>query len=483
MTKLQYDIPANLGTLTQHLFDIASSPEKRHLHQEITPEAHAALLQKGLDNAGQPFQEVLDELLHQVMPNAMTMAHPRCFAFIPSAPHPMAWMIDAIVSAYNPFSGSWLQSSGPTSVELATIDLLRRQVGLPDTAGGVFLSGGSMANMTGLATARSTKLAQEHWKQAVAYITSQAHSSIAKGLRFIGVPDQNIRVVKVNECGQMNTSHLLALLKTDLHQGLSPFVVAATFGTTNIGTIDPIDEIAKICQEYNLWLHVDGAYGASIAFSKTHKHQAAVLKHADSLSWDPHKWLFQTYVCSCLLVKNRQHLPDSLSTQPDYLRDAETESNKPNYWDFGPEMTRPARAVRLWAVLQHLGRDALAKAIDHNIQLAELAADSLSKLNSWRITSDAQMSILCFRFEPDGFEQDQVDLLNAQISKQVFEQGLAAVFTTRLHDQTNLRICTTNPNTTEQDILETIKILNDTAINILTNTKQFSTQDFANQSN
>ena len=449
----------DVARLIAQLGEVPAFPERRPIHREISEEERNYLEGLGFSDSGRPLQDVVEDLTGPVLPNSMNMAHPRSFGFIPSAPLASAWLIDAIVSAYNPFSGSWLQGSGPATIELATIDILRRQVGLPETAGGVFLSGGSIANMTALTAARMSRLGEDEWPDAIAYVTAEAHSSVRKGLRFIGVPDANVRTVAADGEGRMVPASLKEAIEEDLGEGRRPFAVTATFGTTNTGAIDPIAEIAAVASRYGVWLHVDGAYGATIAFSAHHRDLARDLQFADSLSWDPHKWLFQTYVSSCLLVRDRRSLLDSFGTQADYLRDAEADPRKPNYWDYGPEMTRPARAVRLWATLQVLGRRDLAAAIDHCVRLAEVAADRLGGMPDWRVTSPPQLGILTFRYAPEGCPDDALDAVNAAVSKAVFESGFAVVLTTRLNGRTVLRLCTSNPNTTREHVLETIERL------------------------
>ena len=373
----------------------------------------------GFSDTGRPWQDVVEDLTQRILPNSMNMAHPRFFGFIPSAPLPSAWLVDAIVSAYNPFSGSWLQGSGPAAIELATIDLLRRQVGLPETAGGVFLSGGSIANMTALTAARTGRLSQDAWPDAIAYVTSEAHSSVRKGLRFIGVPDANVRTIAVDDGRPDDRARAPRPPSSrDLREGRHPFAVTATFGTTNTGAIDPIAEIAEV----RFAVRGSGCTSTARTARRSRSRPAtatrpATLEFADSLSWDPHKWLFQTYVSSCLLVRDRRSLLDCFRTQADYLRDAEADPRKPNYWDYGPEMTRPARAVRLWATLQVLGRRELAAAIDHCVALAEVAADRLGALPDWRVTSPPQLGILTFRYAPEGYPAEELDAVNAAVSR------------------------------------------------------------------
>ncbi|WP_256873622.1 pyridoxal phosphate-dependent decarboxylase family protein [Paenibacillus kribbensis] len=236
-------------------------------------------------------------------------------------------------------------------------------------------------------------------------------------------------------------------------------MIIATAGTTNTGSIDPLNEIADLCEKHNIWLHVDGAYGASILVSSKYKPLLNGISRSDSISWDAHKWLMQTYCCSVILVKEKQHLRNCFSTHPEYLKDAETGEEQINYWDMGPELTRPARSLKLWMTLQALGTNAVGEAIEHGVQLAEWAEDEIKNYNHWEIVSPAQLAIVNFRYAPTGLSNQELDSLNKRISQEMVKNGYASVLTTQLNGKTVLRICAIHPDTTEDEMRNTIQLL------------------------
>jgi glutamate/tyrosine decarboxylase-like PLP-dependent enzyme len=417
------------------------------------------LQQMQLSPDGRKFDEVVDEMLNDVYAHRARMNHPRCFAFIPTPASPLSWIGEMLTAAHNPFAGSWLQSSGPSVIERKLVDFLCARLGFPPSAGGLFVSGGSMANLTALTVARDQKLAPENRTSALVYVSTQTHSSVAKGLKIIGFLDHQIRRIEVDKAFRLSEKHLLEVIEQDRAAGLTPFAVVASAGTTNTGSIDPLTAIADTCQSYNLWMHVDGAFGASIAMSTTHAWQLSGIERADSVSWDAHKWLFQTYGCGAILLRNRQHLLQSFHTRPEYLQDAQTDDETFNFWDFGPELTRPARALKLWLTLQVLGLRAIGDAIDHGVQLAQWAEDEVRKLEDWQIVSPAQLAIVNFRFAPSGCTPEAIDALNVGIARRAMAEGFAGVLTTRLNGLTVLRICALHPDATEWDMRETVRRL------------------------
>lgn len=216
------------------------------------------------------------------------------------------------------------------------------RAGLPaGTAGGLFVSGGSMANLTALAAARDAVLGEGGWERGVAYVSEQTHSSVAKGLHVIGVPRDHVRVVPCDGAFRMDVAALERAVAADEAAGLRPFVAVATAGTTNTGSVDPLREVARVCRAHGLWMHVDGAFGASVLLTR-HRGMLDGVELADSLLWDAHKWLFQTYSCGMVLVRDRAHLVSTYAAHPEYLRDLEG-GGVTNPWDLGPELTRPAR--------------------------------------------------------------------------------------------------------------------------------------------
>ncbi|WP_354679173.1 pyridoxal phosphate-dependent decarboxylase family protein [Cupriavidus plantarum] len=412
---------------------------------------------------GRPLREVIDEMVQKVYYHRAQADHRRFFAFVPGPCSPLSAIGDLLTSTYNPHAGNWLESSGPSAIEVQLIKWLAGNLGLPESSGGLFVSGGSMANLTALVVARDQRLPAYERSKAVAYVSEQTHSSVAKGLKIIGFLPEQIRRIKCDDRFQLDMSDLAAAIYEDKAAGRLPFAVIASAGTTNTGSIDPLPEIRRLCDQANLWMHVDGAYGASIGISPRYRHLLEGVESADSVSWDGHKWLFQTYGCGVVMVRDKSHLTASYHTRPEYLRDTETDESQVNFWDLGVELTRPARGLKLWLTLQVAGADAMAAGVEHGFQLARWAEDELKQHPGWEIVSPAQLSIVNFRFAPVGWPTPKIDALNKAIAQRSLREGYATVLTTELRGQTVLRICAIHPDATEGDMRETVRKLTDYA--------------------
>lgn len=427
--------------------------------QVIDAAGAARLRSLGVPARGRPLDEVVDQLLHEINPWRAKMDHPRFFAFIPGPASPLSVLGDLATAMHNVHAGSWLQSSGPSAVESGLIAWLASRVGLPASAGGLFVSGGSMANLTALTVARDTKLAPGDRPRGVAYVSEQTHSSVAKGLGIIGFLPGQVRRVPTDAAFGMDVAALAGSVAQDRAEGLRPFAVIASAGTTNTGSVDPLRAIRALCDLQGLWMHVDGAYGASAALSPAHRQLLDGIGEADSLSWDAHKWLFQTYGCGMLLVRDREHLARTFHTRPEYLHDARADADQVNHWDLGCELTRPARAMKLWLTLQVLGYEAVGDAIAHGCRLAQWAEDELRRHPHRDIASPAQLAIVTFRMTPPGLSPEATDALNRAISQRMLDDGFATVLTTQLRGRTVLRICAIHPDATETDMRDTIRRL------------------------
>lgn len=377
-----------------------------------------------------------------------------------------------MTSAYNIHAGGSKLAPMVNCIEQEVLKWLCQQVGFTENPGGVFVSGGSMANITALTAARDNKLNDETFHLGVAYISDQTHSSVAKGLRIIGIPNNRIRIIPTNEHFQMKTDLLETQIQADIEAGLIPFVVIGTAGTTNTGSIDPFQQISDICTNYHLWFHIDGAYGASVLLSPKYRHLLKGTELADSISWDAHKWLFQTYGCAMVLVKDIKHLFHSFHVNPEYLQDIEGDLDHINTWDIGMELTRPARGLKLWLTLQVLGTDLIGSAIEHGFDLAIWAEEALRELDHWEIVSEAQLAMVNFRYTSEDLTEEETDILNEKISEQILASGYAAIFTTVLNGKKVLRICALHPETTRDDMRTTIHMLDTFAKEIHSKMKQ-----------
>ena len=433
--------------------------QKRLEEDDVVDQASSekALLRRESAIPGQPrpILEVLEQSF-DIFSHPLRVDHPRSFSFIPSPVSPVSWLGDILTSSFNTLPASWFQASGPCAIEDALIKWLALRAGLPSSAGGLFVSGGSMANLTALMLARDRILKYDDRVKGAVYVSDQTHSSVAKGLRVLGFLDGQIRKVPTDGQFRMDALALREAIIEDFRVGLVPFAIVATCGTTNTGSIDPLHAIADVAHQHGLWMHVDGAYGATVSLSKSHQSLLDGLGHADSISWDAHKWLFQTYASSMILVRDRRHLVQSFANNAEYLRDAIDSEDSPNFWNYGLELTRPARAMKLWFSLQVLGLDAIGEMIDHGFVLAETAEAELRKLDAWGIVSPASMAILNFRYCPAGTSEEALDELNVAISKWTITRNVAAILTTSLRGRKVLRLCAIHLELSEQSMRSVI---------------------------
>lgn len=406
----------------------------------------------GFSKEGRDPQEVTKQLIQDVYPYRMRTNHPRYFNFIHSAISPYSIFGEFINSIHNPYGGGFSLSGGTSELEDETIKWMGSEIGYDiDTLGGHFVSGGSMANLTAMIVARDTKLEPKVFYKGTVYVSDQTHSSVAKGVHLMGLPRHNVRVVPSTEDFRINMEQLEIMIKEDKENGFKPFLLIGSCGTTNTGAIDPLGELGEIAKKNNLWYHIDGAYGASAILS-SHKDLLKGIETSDSLSWDGHKWLFQTYGCAAIICKDKRKLIETFSTRAEYLKDVESSNEDVNFWDMGLELTRPARGMKLWFTLQSVGIDAMRDAIDQGFRVADWIEEEVSKYDNLEIVSPSHMGIINFRFKDDRYTEEQLDDINKNLSKKALEKNYAAFLTTTLKGKIVLRFCSSNSFTTRGEI-------------------------------
>jgi glutamate/tyrosine decarboxylase-like PLP-dependent enzyme len=402
-------------------------------------ELRAALGGPPPEEPGDP-DAALDALFDQVLPFIQHPDHPRFFARIGSPSNYASVLADAAAAGVNVFAGSWTGGSGPATVELVVLDWLRELCGLPEGADGVLLSGGSVASLVALAAARTARFGERAPDDAVAYVSSEGHASIPRALRVLGFGAGQIRTVEAGPDCRMSPDAVRAAIAA----GGLPFCLVANAGTTSTGSVDPLPELAELCAEHGLWLHVDGAYGAPAVLCGA----IEGLEHADSLVLDPHKWLFQPYEVGCVLVRDRGLLERTFALSGVYLRD--TEGGEVNFRDRSVQLTRTSRALKLWLSIRIFGLAAFREAVAHGIALAEHAEAVLRSRPGWEVVSPAQLAIVCFR-------RDGADAHQTAIAQAMARDGFAAPSTTELGGRVALRMCTINPRTSLEDVERTIE--------------------------
>lgn len=451
MQSLGYKV---VDLLVEHFTGLRDKPVTRKAARSELEK----LLREPLPESGTNMDTVFQKLKKDVFNNIMHLDHPRFFAFVPSPSNFVSVMADALTSGFNVYAGSWLEASGPTEIELVTIDWLRQVCGLPETAGGLFVSGGSVANLTGLAVARHVKL-ENRIKDAVMYCSDQTHSCIDRGVRLLGFEPKQLRKLPANKDYCLEVEDLRQEVVADRSDGKIPFCIIANAGTVNTGAVDPLLELADFCREEGMWLHVDGAYGAAAVLCDKGRSQLGGLEQVDSLALDPHKWLFQPYEIGSLLVRNQNWLKETFHIMPGYLKDSDRAEEEINYSNFGIQLTRSFRALKLWMSLKIFGLDAFRNAVALGIELAEKAEEKLAESPGWEIVTPANMGIVTFRYVPEGLSLAEIDALNRDLVDKMIADKFAMVSSTELRGRTVLRLCTINPRTTEADIQETVRRL------------------------
>ena len=402
--------------------------------------------------------DVLRFVLENVMTNSNIMTHPKSYAFVPGPSNYISVMSDALATGFNIFAGGWVGSPAAAGIEINTLNWMLKLFNFPvKKGGGIFTSGGSMANLTALATARKVKCGED-FSKAIIYLSDQAHSSNIKAINILGFKKEQVRIIPTDLEFKFSLNKLKNAIAKDKIEGLQPFCLIASSGTTNTGTVDPLQELAKICKTENIWLHVDGAYGAAAILAKNGKKLLKGIEKADSLTVDPHKWLFQPYEIGCLLVQNHKWLKSTFTEKPVYLRDIEGNQSEINFYDHGIELTRHFRALKFYMSIKTFGLQAFREAIDYNIHLAEGVENELRKSNKWEVVSPATLAIINFRFNPvsEKLSEKKLDAINQKIAAKMMDSGEALLVTTILNGHVVLRMCLINPRTTLADVKETL---------------------------
>jgi aromatic-L-amino-acid/L-tryptophan decarboxylase len=405
-----------------------------------------------------PATDVLNFVLENVMTQSNVSTHRKTYAFVPGPSNYISVMSDTLATGFNIFAGGWVGSAGAAGLEISTLNWMLKLFNFPvKKGGGIFTSGGSMANLTALATARKVKCGED-FSKAIIYLSDQAHSSNIKAINILGFKKEQVRIIPTNLEFKFSINKLKNAIAKDKIEGLKPFCLIASSGTTNTGTIDPLEELAVIAKKENIWFHIDGAFGGAVILSKKGKKILKGIDKADSLTIDPHKWLFQPYEIGCLLVRDHTCLSGTFTEKPEYLRDIEGNESEINFYDHGIELTRHFRALKFYMSIKTFGLKTFRDAIDYNIKLAEQVEAVLRKSDKWEIVSPANLAIINFRYNPvkENLLEDKIDLVNQKIAAKMMASGEAQLVTTILLGQVVLRMCLINPKTTLEDVMSTI---------------------------
>ena len=406
---------------------------------------------------GEPFPAILADIEKLILPGITHWQSPNFFAYFPSNASGPAILGDLLSSGLGVQGMLWATSPACTELETHVLDWLVHMLGLPEkflstgSGGGVIQDTASSASLCALLAARerATDFASNRYGcdgKLVAYTSSQAHSSLEKDAQIAGIGRDNLRLIEVDETFAMRPEALARQVAQDRHAGLVPFFVCATVGTTSSNAMDPVAEIAGICRENKLWLHVDAAMSGTAALCPEFRHTHAGLEFADSYCFNPHKWMFTNFDCDCFYVADRKALIQTLSVLPEYLRNQATETGAViDYRDWQIPLGRRFRALKLWFVIRHYGVEGLQHHIRRHVELAQQFAAWVKADDRFELAAPAPLNLVCFRHK-GGDESNQIlmDRLN--------RSGDLYLTHTRLNDRLTLRLCVGQTNTTGKHV-------------------------------
>jgi glutamate/tyrosine decarboxylase-like PLP-dependent enzyme len=455
--------------MVEHLAGIADGP----VFQPLTPDERRSLLDRPLPAGPTTPDAILDLIREQVFSHPMGNGHPRFFGWINSPPVPFAALADLLAATLNPSCAGGDHAA--IYLERCVVRWVMELLGFPTVGSmGLLVSGGSMASLTCLAAARTWAAKRDGWDvrqdgvgrapaPLTLYLTDEGHSSIRKAAELLGLGAAALRTVAIDDELRMDVDALRQTIAEDRAAGRRPFCVAATAGTAGTGAIDPLDALADLCVEEDLWLHVDGAYGAAGALDPSLAARYAGLGRAHSLTLDPHKWLSVPVECGCALVRDGALLRETFSLVPPYLRTEEGRGfgGLPWYAEYGFQQTRGFRALKLWSTLLLAGRDGLAGHIVQCNSLARRLGAMIAEADDLELLAPVTLSIVCFRYAPPTLRDDpaRLDALNKAIMEEVQAGGETFVTQTTLGGRFSLRAGVVHYATTEADLRALVEVI------------------------
>lgn len=453
--------------ITELLATLPERPVTPH-----TPHAEIINLLNALPTPrqGADAEALLRDTTALLFDHSLFNGHPRFMGYITAGPTPMGILADFLASAVNSNVGGSVLSPLATEIERQAVRWVAEFMGYPIPCGGLFTSGGNGANFTALVAARRAKADWDVRVEGIAggarlmtiYASKETHTWMQKGADLFGFGTNAIRWIETDADQRMNVDALAKAIETDLAAGHLPFFVVATAGTVSTGVVDPLPEIAMLCRVHNLWFHVDGAYGAPAAGLPEASSDLRGIREADSIAFDPHKWLYAPLEAGCVLVRNPQHLLDAFSYRPVYYHFVDEE--QVNFYEYGIQNSRGFRALKVWMALRHIGFEGYIQSIREDIALAKYLYD-LAEAHPELEAFTHHLSITTFRYVPQGIvpnapeARERLNTLNETLLAQLEAGGKAFVSNAVIDGTFLLRACVVNFNTTAADIEALVEIV------------------------
>jgi len=444
--------------MVDDMMNYLATVRERPVWRPIPAEVKAQLKQPVPEEA-QGAEQVYAEFKAQILPYPLGNIHPRFWGWVMGTGTPLGALAEMLAATMNPNVGGIEHIAN--YVEVQVLDWCKQMLGYPLEASGLLVSGGSMANLVGLAVARNTMAGfdiREQGLQAaprklVLYGSVEMHSSVQKAVELLGLGNEALRKMPVNAHFEIDVDALEAAITADKAAGHQPFCIVGNAGTVNTGAMDDLNRLADICQREGLWFHVDGAFGALAALSPKLRPLLAGMERADSLAFDMHKWMYMPYEVGCTLVRNEEAHRRAFSLTPAYLTHGERGMAAAPLWfsDYGIQLSRGFRALKVWMSIKEHGLNKYARMIEQNVAQCRYLAALIETQPELELLAPVALNIVCFRFVAPGLSDEQLDMLNKELVIRLQEAGIAGPSSTTLNGRFAIRVANTNQRSRRED--------------------------------
>jgi len=448
--------------------DYYENVEKYPVLSQVKPGEIKNQLPDAPPEESQSIDEIMADVNSIIMPGITHWQSPNFYAYFPSNSSGPSVLGDLLSSGLGVQGMIWATSPACTELETRVLDWLADMLQLPEKFKSTS-AGGAVIQDTASSAALSAVLAARERKtnfqtndsgslgNLIAYVSSHTHSSVEKAIKIAGIGKNNLRLIGVDENLAMRADLLENEIKNDMQNGLIPFFVCATVGTTSTNAMDPLPEIGQICQKYELWMHIDAAMSGTAAICPEYRYLLNGVEYADSFSFNPHKWMFTNFDCNCFFVADRSALIKTLSILPEYLKNQATESGAVfDYRDWHIQLGRRFRSLKLWFVIRHYGVNGLRYHISEHVRLAQQFAEWIRSSDEFDLVAPAPLNLVCFAHKNgDDFNKKLLETIN--------NQGKMYFTHTVINGQYVLRMCIGQTNTETKHIIQAWKIIQETA--------------------
>ncbi len=445
--------------------------EQYPVNPDVKPEEIKAKLPKNAPKTGEKMEYIFKDFQNIILPGIAQWEHPCWFAYFPANNSPPSILGEFLAAALGAQCMVWKTSPAATELEEVTMEWLRKMVGLPEGMAGVIQDSASTSTLVALITAREKasnfKINDEGFAEPLTvYCSEEAHSSVTKGAKIAGYGKKNIRLISADEKFAMKPEELEKTIVEDKANGLKPAIVCATLGTTSSAGVDPLDKIGEICKKHGIWLHVDAAYAGTAAILPEKRWILKGIENVDSFVFNPHKWLLTNFDCSAYFVKDKEMLTKTFEIHPEYLKTGVDEIVN-NYRDWGIQLGRRFRALKLWFVLRSYGVEGLQNMVREHIRLAQNLKIWIEEDERFEIMAPVDFSLVCFRLNPKNLSEKELTELNKKLLDIVNKTGKTFLTHTTLKGRYVIRFCIAQRTTKEEHVERIWKLIVEKAEKLL----------------